>query len=316
MSDIKLFSLGDQHVIELVGSAAALEKHLQQQIEKNMDVFLGVRFLATEKSTGHNHRGRIDSLGIDENNCPVIIEYKRHSNENVINQGLFYLNWLLDHKAEFQWLVMEKLGKDIAENIEWGEARLLCIASDFTHYDEHAIQQINRNIELIRYRYFGQDLLLLELINAQSAKPNSSKDKPLVTAVPVNDVSVNVAKRVSTDKTQSERLAEASPELVLLFDELCSFVEQLGDEVQRKDLKLYTAFKKIKNFVSIVVMPQRDPRLQIYLKLPGEKAEENSFSRDVTKIGHWGTGDLEVSVRNLADLEKAKALIMESYEAS
>jgi predicted transport protein len=316
MSDIKLFSLVDQHVIELVGSAATLEKHLQQQIEKNMDVFLGVRFLATEKSTGHNHRGRIDSLGIDENNCPVIIEYKRHSNENVINQGLFYLNWLLDHKAEFQWLVMEKLGKDIAENIEWSEARLLCIASDFTHYDEHAIQQINRNIELIRYRYFGQDLLLLELINAQSAKPNSSKDKPLVTDVSINNVSANVAKRVSTDKTQSERLAEASPELVLLFDELCSFVEQLGDEVQRKDLKLYTAFKKIKNFVSIVVMPQRDARLQIYLKLPGEKAEENSFSRDVTNIGHWGTGNLEVSVRNLADLEKAKALIMESYEAS
>ena len=35
----------------------------------------------------------MDSIGIDENNCPVIVEYKRSSNENIINQGLFYLDW-------------------------------------------------------------------------------------------------------------------------------------------------------------------------------------------------------------------------------
>jgi hypothetical protein len=35
----------------------------------------------------------------DENGSPVIFEYKRSVNENVINQGLFYLNWLLDHRA-------------------------------------------------------------------------------------------------------------------------------------------------------------------------------------------------------------------------
>ena len=28
-----------------------------------------------------------------EYGCPVIVEYKRHNNENVINQGLFYLDW-------------------------------------------------------------------------------------------------------------------------------------------------------------------------------------------------------------------------------
>ncbi|MDP0477357.1 hypothetical protein Q7685_24510, partial [Escherichia coli] len=70
-------------------------------IESHMEAFLGVRFLATEYSTGKTHKGRIDSLGLDENNTPVIIEYKRQSNENVINQGLFYLDWLLDHQAGF-----------------------------------------------------------------------------------------------------------------------------------------------------------------------------------------------------------------------
>src|SRR5690554_6470501 len=169
MSDIKLFSTCAGAVRELPGSIAALEIDLQKQIEANMPAFLGVRFVATEYVTGKTHKGRIDSLGIDENGCPVIIEYKRAMNENVINQWLFYLDWLLDHKAEFWRLVLEKYGRDAADGIEWSGPRLLCIAGDFTRYDEHAVGQINRNIELLRYRRFSTDLLLLELVNATTA---------------------------------------------------------------------------------------------------------------------------------------------------
>ncbi len=132
MSDIKLFRFSANQTVELSGKSVAIEKTLQKLIESQMEAFLGVRFLATEYSTGAKHRGRIDSLGLDENGCPVIVEYKRHSNENVINQGLFYLDWLLDHKADFRFLVMDKLGKDEAYKIEWSGTRLLCIAADFT----------------------------------------------------------------------------------------------------------------------------------------------------------------------------------------
>lgn len=89
MSDIKLFRISKASVQELEGLSAAVEKSLQLQIEENLETFLGVRFLATEYSTGKTHGGRIDTLGIDENGCPVIIEYKQSLNENVINQGLF-----------------------------------------------------------------------------------------------------------------------------------------------------------------------------------------------------------------------------------
>lgn len=77
----------------------------------------------------------------------------------------------MDHKGEFTLLVMKRLGASAAEDIEWGSPRLLCIAGDFTKFDEHAVQQINRNIELIRYRRYGDFLLLLELVNASSADP-------------------------------------------------------------------------------------------------------------------------------------------------
>src|SRR5690606_12790645 len=106
-----------------------------------------------------------------ENGCPVIIEYKRAINENVINQGLFYLDWLLDHRAEFELLVLRRFGQAISDDIDWTGPRLLCIAADFTRYDVHAVQQINRNIELIRYRRFGEELLALELVNAVTAAP-------------------------------------------------------------------------------------------------------------------------------------------------
>jgi predicted transport protein len=308
MSDIKLFTINDV-VTELPSKSTKVEKDLQNLIEKNLEAFLGVRFLKSEYDTGKTHKGRIDTLGLDETNCPVIIEYKRHVNENVINQGLFYLDWLLDHQAEFRWFVMEKLGKEVAEAIEWNGTRLICIASDFNRYDEHAVQQINRNIELMRYKYFGADLLLLELVNAQTATGQIIKDE---TAKPPKTSNGH-----QPDKTQEEKLAESPEPLVSLYDQLCDFANTLGDEVQRKELKFYTAFKRIKNFLSVVVTPtKQDPRLQIYLKLEYADidARYQAIGRDVTNIGHWATGNLELTVRNSDDLELAYELIKVSYE--
>jgi hypothetical protein len=47
MSDIKLFRTNGDSVTQLEGKSVALEKSLQTLIEKHLDVFLGIRFLAT-----------------------------------------------------------------------------------------------------------------------------------------------------------------------------------------------------------------------------------------------------------------------------
>jgi len=119
LSDIKIFRLSGETVVELEGYSVTIEKSIQVLIEKHLETFLGVRFLASEYSTGKTHAGRIDTLGLDENGCPVIIEYKRAVNENVINQGLFYLDWLMDHKAEFILRAIDRFGKEVADAIEW-----------------------------------------------------------------------------------------------------------------------------------------------------------------------------------------------------
>lgn len=301
MSDVKLFRITNGSAGELTGRAVKLEKKLQVLIEKHLETFLHVRFVASEYSTGKTHAGRIDTLGLDENFCPTIIEYKRNSNANVINQGLFYLDWLMDHKAEFELLVQRELGQEAAEQLDWSGPRLLCIAEDFTRYDIHAIQQINRNIELLRYTFFGDDLLLLDLVNVVS-----------VESIDDGDDGVGDGPRQYT--TQTESMEKAGPQLKELYEAVRTCMTDLGDDVQERVLKLYIAFKRIKNFATVKLQTQNNCLL-IWLPLdPDEVTLEDGFSRDVRGIGHHGTGDLELTIRNLDDLEKAKPLIQKSFE--
>jgi len=298
MSDIKLFKLYNQSVQEIEGKSVAVEKSLQTLIENNLETFLGVTFLASEYSTGKKHGGRIDTLGIDENNCPVIIEYKRSTNENVINQGLYYLDWLLDHKAEFQLLVLNKISNKVADAIEWASARLICIAGDYIKYDGYAVEQINRNIELIRYKKY-EDLLLLELVNVVSEQEVASEG----------------SKQVKYP-TVLELLAKAKEELKDLYEAIKAYLLNLGDDVQVKELKLYIAFKRIKNFACLEIHPQSN-EITVFVRLdPTSVQLEKGFSRDVRNIGHWGTGDLEIKIKTMDDFEKAKPLLVKSYEVN
>ncbi|MGD0248630.1 MAG: DUF5655 domain-containing protein [Candidatus Limnocylindrales bacterium] len=300
MGDIKLFRHGQSGAVELEGKSAVIEKTLQTLMEKNLEAFLGVRLLASEYGTGKTHGGRIDTLGIDENDSPVIIEYKRALNENVINQGLFYLDWLLDHRAEFALLAMERLGAEVKAKIDWLGTRLICIAADFTKYDEHAVSQINRNIELLRYRSYGEDLLLLELVNASTGAtegPSTGEKAPVAY------------------KTVAEYLDQAPAALTDLYHALDAFLLALGD-VQVKVTKTYIAYRRIKNFACVEVSP-KSRKLGVYLKIdPDTITLEPGFTRDVRNIGHYGTGDLEVVVDSDVALEKAKPLLVKSYENS
>lgn len=309
MADLKLFDTTNGRVTEMPPGASQVEKALQTLFENNLEVLLGVRFLATEYSTGATHGGRIDTLGIDEDGTPVIIEYKRSISENVINQGLFYLDWLMDHQKEFQWLVMNKLGKEVADGVEWSAPRLLCIASDFTRYDEHAVKQIARNIELLRYRRFENNLLALELLHV----PSGSK----------RPASTSLSPALATDKPQGDpylyqridyRLENAATELRQLWDSVAEYIGALGDDIQVKELKFYVAFKKIKNFVCLEIYPSART-VVAYLKVDPETVQiEEGFTRNVKKIGHFGTGDLEVVMRTQEDLIKAQPLLQRAYD--
>ena len=318
MSDIKLFRTANGTVAELAGGAVALERSLQNLFEKNLEALLGVRFLASEFVT---EGGRMDTIGIDENGSPVIIEYKRATNENVINQGLFYLNWLMGHRKDFEWLVLQRFGMEEAQKVDWSGPRLICIAGDFTKYDEHAVRQMDRNIDLIRYRKFEGDLLLLEQLTATTARSGSSgggasggASGSAATGSGAGAVGGSSAK--TKYKTVTMHLEAAPPELRDRYDALASHLAALGDDVTVKVTDLYVAFRRIKNFACVELRNQVG-KILVFVKVNPDTVElQPGFTRDVRKIGHFGTGDLEITISSDADFERAKPLLDRAYHES
>ena len=306
MSDLKLFSIKTGKAVEVNSSIVAKERNIQRLVEENCETLLNVRFLKTEHmfKADDGHNARIDTLGLDENNCPVIIEYKRDGKDTVINQGLFYMDWLVKHPKDFAWLVLEKFGKKIADDIDWTQPRLICIAQDFSRYDEFAIKQMQKNIDLIRYRIYENDHLLFELVNTSSDENtnithNTSKKES------------NINKKV---KTVTDKLDSSSAEVKDLYKELDDYLLSLGDDIQKKILMHYIAYRRLKNFASVQFYLNK---IIIYLNVdPDDIILEKGFTRDMRSLGHYGTGKLEITIKNLTDLEKAKTLIEKSLENS
>lgn len=282
----------DRGVSELAPRLATAEADVQRVVEADMEALLGVRFLASEYSTGPVHAGRIDSLGLDANGAPVVVEYKRGTDPGVINQGLFYLSWLVDHRSEFEHLVRDKLGATVAAQVLWSGPRLICVAGDYTRYDLHAVREHRRSIDLVRYRFFGRDLIGLETVATAAGRPTHGRR----------------VQRTGLAGVGPERLAElaAAADEVLLG---------LGDGITKVQRKHYSAYRRLQNFASIC--PPQRTKVHVYLSLdPADIDLVPDFTRNVTGLGHHGTGDLEVRLRTERDLERAQDLFRASYTAA
>lgn len=152
------------------------EKELQALIEANLGPVFNCRLVATEFSTGTVHAGRIDTLALSEESNPVIIEYKKVESSELINQSLFYLYWIRDHRGDFEIAARQALGSDV--KVDWTGVRVICIAPNFKKYDIHAVQVMGANIELWKYRLFENGMIYLEEVFQQtvSASPTLGGD--------------------------------------------------------------------------------------------------------------------------------------------
>ncbi|MFC5031338.1 DUF91 domain-containing protein [Streptomyces sp. So13.3] len=297
MSGLKLFrtdtTIGG--MTEVMPHLAEVEADVQGLVEAHMETLLGVRFLASEYCTGPIHGGRIDSLGLDENGSPVIVEFKRGVDAGAIHQGLFYMAWLMDHRREFEHLVRDQLGATAAAQVLWSAPRLICIAGDFTRYDVHAVREHRRSIDLVRYRLFGSDLLGLETLASVSSGTQAPRR----------------ARRQAGARTAADIQGASMADLATAVDEA---LRGLGDGVSRVERKQYRAYQRLRNF-ACVCPPQRS-KLLVYLKVDPKRVDlAPGFTRDVSGLGHHGTGDLEVQLRTTRDVERAQDLFRASYAA-
>ncbi|MFE0256916.1 transporter [Streptomyces sp. NPDC059010] len=304
MSSLKIFRVRGGQATEISGASVGVEVELQRLIEANMEAMLGIRFLATEYRTGH-HGGRIDSLGLDENGTPVIVEYKRNRDQNVISQGLSYLWWLHDHHHEFENLTRERLGDAAGAEIDWSAPRIVCVAGAFAHHDTVAVEMIGHRIDLVTYRVFG-DALALQLIasagtSRTSARGRSSGSPHATSPAP---------------KSVQQYLDDSSEDLKELYTDLDELLLSHSDVFRERQVH-YIAYRRIVNVATVRVQP-RNQLLVVNLRLDPETVElREGFSRDMRGLGALGVRDgVEVRIRSREDLARATALIQRSVEAA
>jgi predicted transport protein len=280
-----------------------LEKDVQKIFEKNLEEILDITFLASEYSTSFG--GRMDTLGIDHNGSPVIIEYKRGQNDSVINQGLSYLRWLLDHKADFEAL-MHRL--NITIPIDWASPRVICVAESYNKFDLDTADLLPMDIELLRYRMYENGTLLVEPEVQRKVKISTSE----------------IFEKVEKQKTEfkenirhtiEDHLKTASPHIRELFAIVKEKISALDESIIEEPKAHYIAYKLTTNFVDIVV--QRDA-LKISLNIPsGQLNDPTKIARDLANpkpVGHLGNGDYEVKLDKTEDVDAVMALIKQSYE--
>ncbi len=161
-----LFTVSKTSLQRIAQSKFGSEKILQQLVERNLDTVFKCRLVATEFSTGAQHAGRIDTLALSEDDNPVIIEYKVVESSDLVNQSLFYLSWIQDHRGDFEIAAQKVLGSKV--QVDWSDVRVICIAPNYRKYDLHAVRMMGANIELWTYRLFTNDVLYMEEVFQKS----------------------------------------------------------------------------------------------------------------------------------------------------
>ena len=300
----------ENSVTQIKQFSFAKERDLQRLLEANLEALFGVRFIGSEFTTGDRQRGRIDTLGLDQDDYPTIMEYKRSSKENIINQGLFYLDWLVDHKGDFTLAAQQACGSNV--KIDWSRPRLILVAENFSEYDKYAVNRIGANIELWTFRRYGDDLLYLESLFVASPQP--TKGTAILTTKDVETIEPFEETKEVSVYTLDDHTRNKTKNVIDLFEALRERIFSLAEEgeITEKANKMYIGYKHGKNFCEVRL---QSVGLKIWLDIPSIELDDPfNLARDVSKLGHYGTGQVELRLIQNSDIDKLMPLIEQSYQ--
>ena len=277
------------------------EKKLQSLVEANLFELLELRFLASEYTTTLG--GRIDTLAVDLNGSPVIIEYKRNRNDNVINQALSYLKWLKTQKIEFfQKLVSDKLGASAAGiEIDWKSPRVICIAESYSPFDIDTVEVVPLRIELFRYRFYQDDVFALDPVNVE--------EKPDPECPPVPSKAAATPSMPVQVPSVEAHLAAASPITKDLFVILREQIKAMDENVTERVTNAYVAFRASKNFAEVHL---QKARLRILLR-DRDYDDPRGFIEKLPDAYNWSL-NRQLYLKDAEDLSYVLGLVEQSYQ--
>ena len=99
----------------------------------------------------------------------------------------------------------------------------------------------------------------------------------------------------------------------ILFESLDKRIMNLSPAVKKEYKKLYVAYKLDTNFVDIVFQKQR-LRISINMKF-SEINDPNGICKDITGLGRWGNGDVELFMEHQDELDQIMEIVKQSFDA-
>lgn len=280
-----------------------LEKELQLFIESNLEELLNLEIVKSEFSI---ESYRIDTLAFDkENKSFVIIEYKRGSNHSVIDQGYSYLATVLNNKAELILEYNERKDKSLKrDEIDWSQTKVVFISQSFTKYQKDSLNFKDLPIELYEVKKYSGDIIIFTSINK---KENSES----INIISKKDVDIaKVSKEIKT-YTLEDHLKNSNENIVEIFNIYREKIEEMLPEIEVEPKKLYIAFKL--NRKNLVDFKLKKDTLIIWINAKeGVLDDSKKMTKNVAKIGHWGNGDYQLTIKNLEGLEYILSLIKDA----
>lgn len=278
-----------------------LEKDIQNLFEKNLQTISNLKFVKSEFAVKDY---RIDTLAYNtEANAFVIIEYKKGSNLSVIDQGVTYLNLMLEYKANFIIEYNESCKENLKRNqIDWSQSRIIFVAPAFTEYQKQSTNFKDLPIELWEIKKFENNLISINPVKKSKSAPtisNVQKNKNSKLAKVTREIVVY---------DEAYHLKDHSDDVLELYDSFKNAILTLSPDLEITPQKLYIAFKRGKNNIVSIHLQNKSLKMWINAK-KGFLDDPKNITKDVSQLGHWGTGDYEIIVSDSKYLEYIMSLI-------
>ncbi len=248
-----------------------LEREIQSIFESNLQNIMGLLFVKSEFTIKNK---RIDTLAYDkQTNAFIIIEYKRDKNYSVVDQGLTYLNLMLQNKAEFILTYNETL-KDIlhSKDVDWSQSRV-AVSPSFTNNQISASDFKDFGIELWEIKQFENNTISINTIKKSSGAPSI---KPLLE----NSDSLKEVKENIKVYTEEDHFSNGSDYIIELYEKFKSSILYLIHGIEILPQKYYIAFKKGSN-ISDIEIQKKSLKIFINAKI-GSLDDPKGLVKDVS----------------------------------
>ncbi|MDG9729052.1 DUF5655 domain-containing protein [Ignatzschineria sp. RMDPL8A] len=299
-----IYKIGSHELQQIKEQPFKLEKEMQALFEANLMTLTGLTLVKTEFSL---KQFRFDTLAFDEEKQAfVVIEYKRDKSQSVVDQGVSYLNAMLEYKDSLMVEYNEQsLGKILKRSdIDWSQSRILFVANTFNDYQKNATNFKNLGIELIEFKRYHNDLLTVNFIERSKNAP--SLPQPISDSAELTPLA-SITKEIKVyDEESFYQLGSEST--IELYERFKQAILNLDDQIELVYTKYYAAFKKDKTTIVDIVMQKRTMILYINA-VWGTLDDPKAIFRDMRNIGHWGNGDYEISLKDTEQLEYILSVI-------